>query len=148
MRVGLNSGQVIAGELGSESLGYTAVGDQVGLAQRMESVVLPGGVMLSVSTARLVDNAAALSDPEMVRIKGAAEAATAHRLLGISDRNRITERADSYARWPTASKYLLSSAHWTAHSVVMARWYGWWANPASARAVWCARWPRWQRYGE
>ncbi len=36
LRVGLNSGQVIAGEIGSGSLGYTAVGEQVGMAQRME----------------------------------------------------------------------------------------------------------------
>jgi len=36
LRVGLNSGQVIAGEIGSRSLGYTTIGDQVGMAQRME----------------------------------------------------------------------------------------------------------------
>src|ERR1700738_1962124 len=44
LRVGLNSGQVIAGEIGSGALGYTAVGEQVGMAQRMESVAPPGGV--------------------------------------------------------------------------------------------------------
>jgi class 3 adenylate cyclase len=55
LRVGLNSGQVIAGEIGSRSLGYTTIGEQVGLAQRMESVAPPGGVMLSASTARLVE---------------------------------------------------------------------------------------------
>jgi class 3 adenylate cyclase len=38
MRVGVNSGQVIAGEIGSGALGYTAIGEQVGMAQRMESV--------------------------------------------------------------------------------------------------------------
>ena len=43
VRVGLNSGQVIAGEIGSGSLGYGAIGEQVGLAQRMESVAPPGG---------------------------------------------------------------------------------------------------------
>ena len=51
LRVGLNSGQVIAGEIGSGSFGYTAIGEQVGMAQRMESVAPPGGVMLSASTA-------------------------------------------------------------------------------------------------
>src|SRR6478672_9408344 len=50
LRVGLNSGQVIAGEIGSGSMGYTAIGEQVGMAQRMESVAPPGGVMLSAST--------------------------------------------------------------------------------------------------
>src|ERR1700757_3324395 len=53
LRVGLNSGQVIAVELGSAPLGYTAIGEQVGMAQRMESVAPPDGVMLSESTARL-----------------------------------------------------------------------------------------------
>src|SRR6201993_3549340 len=47
LRVGLNSGEVIAGEIGSGPFGYTAVGEQVGMAQRMESVAPPGGVMLS-----------------------------------------------------------------------------------------------------
>src|SRR5258708_28908939 len=71
LRVGLNSGQVIAGELGSGPFGYTAVGEQVGMAQRMESVAAPGGVMLSASTARLVDDAATLGESELVQIKGA-----------------------------------------------------------------------------
>ena len=73
LRVGLNSGQVIAGEISTAASGYTAVGEQVGMAQRMESVAPPGGVMLSASTARLVDGTAALGQPEMVRIKGANE---------------------------------------------------------------------------
>jgi adenylate cyclase len=47
LRIGLSSGQVIAGEIGSGPFGYTAIGEQVGMAQRMESVAPPGGVMLS-----------------------------------------------------------------------------------------------------
>jgi hypothetical protein len=58
LRLGVNSGQVIAGEIGSGPFGYTAIGVQVGMAQRMESVAPPGGVMLSASTARLVDKRA------------------------------------------------------------------------------------------
>ena len=95
LRIGLNSGQVIAGEMGSGAAGYTAVGEQVGLAQRMESVAPPGGVVLSVATARLVEGAAALGEPEMVHIKGVNEPVTAYRLLGIGDRHRATERAES-----------------------------------------------------
>src|SRR5271155_1990766 len=53
LRVGLNSGEVIAGEIGSGPFGYAAVGEQVGMAQRMESVAPPGGMMLRVSTARV-----------------------------------------------------------------------------------------------
>jgi class 3 adenylate cyclase len=95
LRVGLNSGQVIAGEIGSGPFGYTAVGEQVGMAQRMESVAAPGGVMLSATTARLVDGAAALDEPEIVRIKGADEPVTVYRLLGIGEQQRAVGRAES-----------------------------------------------------
>jgi class 3 adenylate cyclase len=94
LRVGLNSGQVIAGEIGSGSFGYTAIGEQVGMAQRMESVAPPGGVMLSASTARLVDGSAALGEAELVQIKGAEEPVRVHRLLGIDEQHRV-RRAES-----------------------------------------------------
>src|ERR1700692_805631 len=86
LRVGLNSGQVIAGEIGSSALGYTAIGEQVGMAQRMESVAPPGGVMLSESTARLIEDAAVLGEPELVDIKGTGTPVSARRLTGIGDR--------------------------------------------------------------
>jgi class 3 adenylate cyclase len=85
LRVGLNSGQVIAGGIGSGALGYTAIGEQVGMAQRMESVAPPGGVMLSVSTARLVDDVAMLGEQELLQIKGAETPVPARRLLAIGD---------------------------------------------------------------
>jgi class 3 adenylate cyclase len=84
LRVGLNSGEVIAGEIGSAALGYTAIGEQVGMAQRMESVAPPGAVMLSDSTARLVEGAAVLGEPQLVRIKGAGDAVPARRLLSVA----------------------------------------------------------------
>src|SRR6201988_1925233 len=52
LRVGLNSGEVIAGEIGSGALGYTTVGEQEGMAQRMESVAPPGGEMLTARCGR------------------------------------------------------------------------------------------------
>ena len=85
LRVGLNSGQVIAGEIGSGPLRYTAIGEQVGMAQRMESVAPPGGVMLSESTARLVEHATLLADAEEVHIKGVDVPVLARRLLGLAD---------------------------------------------------------------
>ncbi len=95
LRIGLNSGQVIAGEIGSGPFGYTAVGEQVGMAQRMELVAPPGGVMLGASTARLVEEAATLGDPELVQIKGADAPVPAYRLLGIGDPHRAVGRAES-----------------------------------------------------
>ncbi len=95
LRVGLNSGQVIAGEIGSGSFGYTAVGEQVGMAQRMESVAPPGGVMLSASTARLVEHNAVLGEPEIVHIKGSDQPVAAQRLLGVPERDRRVAGAES-----------------------------------------------------
>ena len=95
LRVGLNSGEVIAGGIGSGAFGYAAVGQQVGMAQRMESVAPPGGVMLSASTARLVEGAASLGERELVRIKGAQEPVPARRLLGMGDGQRAGGRAES-----------------------------------------------------
>ena len=95
LRIGLNSGVVITGEIGSGPLSYTAVGEQVGMAQRMESVAPPGGVMVSESTARLVENTAALADPELLHVKGMQAPVRARRLLGLvadrrTDRMRTT----------------------------------------------------------
>jgi class 3 adenylate cyclase len=95
LRVGLNSGQVIAGEVGSTSLGYTTIGEQVGMAQRMESVAPPGGVMVSASTARLVEGAATLGEPQMLRVKGADEPVAARRLVGMGELHRAAWRAES-----------------------------------------------------
>jgi class 3 adenylate cyclase len=95
LRIGLNSGQVITGEIGTAAAGYTAIGEQVGMAQRMESAAPPGEVMLSASTARLVGGAATLSEPELVQIKGADEPVPAHRLLGMAEAHRAALRAES-----------------------------------------------------
>src|SRR6202007_3073481 len=96
LRVGLNSGQVIAGEISSDARASPAVGEQVGLAQRMESVAPPGGVMLSESTARLVEHAAVLGAPEWVNVKGAEEPLPARGRLGAA-----AERVEIGRREPT-----------------------------------------------
>ncbi len=95
LRVGLNSGQVIAGEIGSGPFGYTAIGEQVGMAQRMESVAPPGEVMLSASTARLVEHSAVLSEPGMVHIKGTDQPVAGRRLLGLPERDRRVAGVES-----------------------------------------------------
>ncbi|WNG93748.1 adenylate/guanylate cyclase domain-containing protein [Mycobacterium sp. ITM-2016-00318] len=94
LRVGLNSGEVIAGEIGSGAGAYTAIGEQVGMAQRMESAAPPGGVILSDSTARLVDGVVVLGDAESVGIKGADHPVPARRLLGVAE-HRIDARRDT-----------------------------------------------------
>lgn len=95
LRIGLNSGRVIAGEVGSKSLGYTTVGEQVGMAQRMESVAPPGGVMVSEATARLVEDAAVLGEPELVQIKNFDRPVGARRLLGVEMRHGVVRPGEA-----------------------------------------------------
>ena len=99
LRIGLNSGRVIAGDIDSGPGGYTAVGVHVGMAQRMESAAPPGGVMISESTAHLVSHIAVLGEPETVRIKGSDSPVTAYRLLGTGDPGAI---AATTPRWSGA----------------------------------------------
>jgi class 3 adenylate cyclase len=122
MRVGLNSGQVIAGEIGSGALGYTTIGNQVGMAQRMESVAPPGGVMVGESTARLVENAAMLGERELVQVKGADEPVAAHRLLGMEEQRRGVGRAESNLvgrRWEMAAVEALLERAIDGHGAVV-----------------------------
>ncbi len=95
LRVGLNSGRVIAGDIGTGSLGYAATGETVGFAQRIESAAPPGEVMLSESTARLVEHTVELGEPEWVRIKGADEPVRARRLVAIQPRHVLLGRTES-----------------------------------------------------
>jgi len=85
IRVGLNSGQVIAGEMSAGGFGYTAIGEQVGMAQRMESVAPHGGIMCSDTTARLVEDSVLLGAPEMLRVKGCDRPVAARRLLAATN---------------------------------------------------------------
>ena len=106
LRVGLNSGQVVAGDIGSGVSGYAAIGEQVGLAQRMESVAPPGGVMLSEATAHLVEHAAVLDDTELVSIKGKDQPVPARRLVAIGPRDGLVGRAEASLvgrRWEMAA---------------------------------------------
>ena len=95
VRIGLNSGQVVTGERGPGARGYTTIGAQVGMAQRMESAAPPGGIMLAEYTARLVEHAAILGEPEMVHIKGRDDRVLARQLLGVELQRGRSGRRES-----------------------------------------------------
>ncbi|BBY81902.1 AAA family ATPase [Mycolicibacterium pulveris] len=95
LRVGLNSGRVIVGEIGSCSTRYAATGETIGLAQRMESAALPGAVLLSESTAHLVESTVTLADPEWVRVRGSDTPVRARRLVSVGGGDGLVGRADA-----------------------------------------------------
>lgn len=106
LRIGLNSGRVIAGDLGAKSARYAATGATVGFAQRMEAAARPGEVMLSDATARLVEGVVILDEPEWLRVKNSDEPVRGHRLISISPRTGTGGRSETELvgrRWELAA---------------------------------------------
>jgi class 3 adenylate cyclase len=70
IRVGVNTGEVVSGNIGSETrMDYTVVGDNVNVASRLESVSRAGEVCISESTYRDVEGLIAATKLEPVYVK-------------------------------------------------------------------------------
>ena len=81
--------------MGSGAFGYTTIGEQVGMAQRMESAAPPGGVMLSASTARLVDGTAVSRGAGAGADQGRRRAGLGAPPAGHGAKHRAVRRDDS-----------------------------------------------------
>ncbi|KUI27156.1 adenylyl cyclase [Mycobacterium sp. IS-1742] len=92
LRIGLNSGEVIAGQIGTGPGRYTAVGHPVGMAQRMEAAAPPDGVLCSSSTARLVGEAARLGPVRQVAVKGSDVPVPARQLFAVESTRSVLGR--------------------------------------------------------
>ncbi len=78
MRIGLNTGVVLAGYVGGAGFGgYTVMGDTVNLASRMESACEKGRVLASANTCRFIAERFVVEDSAALRVKGKAEAVQA-----------------------------------------------------------------------
>ncbi|MFL5908297.1 MAG: adenylate/guanylate cyclase domain-containing protein, partial [Solirubrobacterales bacterium] len=91
VRIGINSGEVIAGAIGEEGKPeYTAVGYTVGLAQRMEALAEPGKAYLTEHTAKLAQGYLDVKDLGEFEVKGASRPIQVFELVGAgSARSRL-----------------------------------------------------------
>jgi DNA-binding response OmpR family regulator len=82
VRVGINSGDVIMGDIGSQALrrDYTVIGDNVNVAARLEGAAEHGTVLISESTYDLVRDSAVVTDLGPIQVKGKAEPINVYRV--------------------------------------------------------------------
>jgi class 3 adenylate cyclase/tetratricopeptide (TPR) repeat protein len=87
VRMGLNTGWVVVGGIGDHlRMDYTAVGDTTNLAARLQSLAQPGTVLVSETTARLLEGAVELEALEPAYVKGKTELVQAfHVLRAVAD---------------------------------------------------------------
>src|SRR5919108_210639 len=80
LRVGVNSGEVLAGAIGDA---YTVTGDTVNVASRLQSCARPGSVTVGERTMRATDAAVEYEALEPLDLKGKAERVPAWEAVGL-----------------------------------------------------------------
>jgi class 3 adenylate cyclase/tetratricopeptide (TPR) repeat protein len=96
VRIGVNSGEVVAGGgTGRDSFATgdaVVLGDAVNVAARLEQAASPGEVLIGETTYRFIRDAASVELLEPLEVKGKSEPLVAYRLTALSGLGRPSSR--------------------------------------------------------
>ncbi|MBF0312707.1 MAG: adenylate/guanylate cyclase domain-containing protein [Oligoflexia bacterium] len=85
MRIGINSGEIVTGNMGSRSrMNYTMMGDSVNLAARLEAAAKQYGIFIQLShfTKALTEDRFIMRELDTIKVVGKSEPVTTFDLLG------------------------------------------------------------------
>ena len=93
-RVGLNSGEVVVRGINNDlHMDYSAIGQTVHLAARMEQLATPGSILLTPATLRLVEGLVQVHALGPIPVKGLVEPVEVSELVGVSALRRRLQAA-------------------------------------------------------
>jgi urea transport system substrate-binding protein len=76
LRIGISSGSIVAGVIGTKKFSYDLWGDTVNVASRMESQGLPGKIQVTETTYELLKDQYILEERGRIFVKGKGEMVT------------------------------------------------------------------------
>jgi adenylate cyclase len=88
IRIGINSGPMLVGNIGSElRLNYTVIGDVVNVASRLEGANKPYGtqILIGAETARLIGHAFIIREIDSIAVYGRTEGLAVCELIGLAE---------------------------------------------------------------
>ncbi len=139
VRMGIHSGEVVVGKIGDDlRMDYTAQGQTVGLAQRLEQLAAAQSVYLSEATAQLVSGYVELRQLGPATVKGQSEPIRVFERWdpGAGGRASTWRRAGgSRASWGATRTCAPSRRPWNRPPAARARWWAWSPRRVSERAA-------------